>query len=100
MNEDAVDKKVNPHIGQNVKFVRTLFDYKQEYMAHRLDISVSSYNQLEKSTKLDTARLRNIASIFGIDKLWLMDCDLHKMVENMLKRSPPSSSHSELKQDS
>ncbi len=54
-------------VGENIKKVRELKGYTQEYMADRLGVSQRTYCSIEKENKkIDTERLQNIAEILEV----------------------------------
>jgi len=61
------------NIGNNIKQIRELRNYSQEYVAQELGISQSSYARIESGTivpKID--RLQRIAEILDIDVSFLL----------------------------
>lgn len=62
------------NISENIKRIRELKKFSQEYMAHKLEISQSSYAKLENgqiSPKVD--RLERIAEILEVDLSTLLN---------------------------
>lgn len=61
-------------VGENIRKFRELRGYSQEYMAHELEITQSSYAKLEKQeTKLTIDRLQRIAEILEVDMNLLLN---------------------------
>lgn len=59
---------MNDLISKNIRKFRELKGYSQEYMAHKLDITQSSYAKLENnSTKINVEKLFAIAKILETD---------------------------------
>ena len=57
----------HPHIGHNIKMLRELRNYTQEYMAQCIGISRQSYCKLEHSADINTAQLYQIAKALDTD---------------------------------
>lgn len=54
-------------IGEKVRKIRLLRDFKQETLAEKLGITTQAYSKLERDdTKMDTNRLMQIAEILGV----------------------------------
>lgn len=65
-------------IGKNIKIFRELRDFRQDYMAHQLDISQSCYAKIENDItvpKID--RLQKIAEILKVDISSLLNTDVN-----------------------
>ena len=59
---------------EKIRLLREANHWTQEEMAERLDISVNSYARIERGeSKLDLDRLKQIAQIFNINVLELVD---------------------------
>lgn len=55
-------------VGQNIKTIRELRNFTQDYMASQLNMSVSNYSNIENGkTDLTVTRLEQIAGILHID---------------------------------
>jgi len=62
------------NIVSNIKRMRELKGYSQEYMAIRLDMKQASYSRLEsQESKLTLDRLQDIANILETDISTLLD---------------------------
>ncbi|MBP6410621.1 MAG: helix-turn-helix transcriptional regulator [Pseudarcicella sp.] len=61
-------------LGENIKKYRELKGYSQEFMAHEMNISQSSYAKLEnENTKITVERLHKIAELLEIEISALLD---------------------------
>lgn len=55
-------------IGENIRKIRELKGYSQEYMAQKMDISQRTYSNIEsQNDKIDTQRLQTIAEILEVN---------------------------------
>ena len=84
-------------LGENIKKLRELKNYTQQYLADELGISLSGYGKIERDqTEITMARLLEIAKILEIDLFSLIHFngnDLFKngKQSNETKASEPSS---------
>ncbi len=71
-------------IGENIRRVRMLFGYKQQTMADLLKISIYYYGLIERDkVNLSVQRLQQIAKIFDINVLYLMNFkSLIELIQN------------------
>lgn len=54
-------------VKENIKNIRELKNYTQEYMADRMDISQAAYSKIEKGkTEITLLKLEEIATVFEI----------------------------------
>ncbi|WP_417940810.1 helix-turn-helix domain-containing protein [Flavobacterium sp. RS13.1] len=54
-------------VKENIKNIRELKNYTQEYMAQKLDISQAAYSKIEKGkTEITLLKLQEIATVFEI----------------------------------
>lgn len=61
-------------INENIRNIRELKDYTQEYMALRLNITQAGYSKIEKGTiTLSCDKLEEIVSIFEMDLINLIE---------------------------
>ncbi len=61
-------------LGRNLRKLRELNDYSQEYMAGKLGVSQVTYSRIENNkTKLDVLRLIKIAEILNVNPFVLID---------------------------
>ncbi len=57
-------------IGENIRKIRELKGYSQEYMANKLNVSQRTYSNIEsENNKIDAERLKAIAEILEINVL-------------------------------
>lgn len=55
-------------VGDNIKKLRELRNYTQQYLADQLEISLSGYGKIERNeTDVSLSRLQQIADILGVD---------------------------------
>lgn len=55
-------------VGDNIKKLRELRNYTQQYLADQLEISLSGYGKIERNeTDVSLGRLQQIADILGVD---------------------------------
>lgn len=68
-------------IHEKIKEIRKIKGFTQEYMAEKLDIVVSTYAGMENGTgKLDWGKLKEVAKIFDIDIVQLIEADKKGLV--------------------
>ena len=70
-------------IGNNIKQIRELKNYSQEYIAQELEISQASYARIESGTtvpKID--RLQRIAEILEVDISTLLNTNVFNIIFN------------------
>ncbi|MDP2237037.1 MAG: helix-turn-helix transcriptional regulator [Bacteroidales bacterium] len=61
----------------NLKRMRELRNFSQEYVANQLNISQSNYSRIENgSIKLDIGRLIKLAKLFQVKPHILLECDI------------------------
>jgi len=61
-------------LNEKIRFIRHIKKWSQEEVAHRLDISPSAYGSIERGeTKLSIPRLEELAKMFEIDLVELID---------------------------
>lgn len=61
---------MNLKIGENIRKIRELKGFSQEYMAGKLNISQRAYSSIEsENDKIDTKRLKAIAEILEVNVL-------------------------------
>ena len=55
-------------VGDNIRKLRELRNYTQQYLADQLEISLSGYGKIERNeTDVSLGRLQQIADILGVD---------------------------------
>ena len=65
-------------IGKNIKIFRELRNFRQDYMAHQLDISQSCYAKIENDISIPKIdRLQKIAEILEVDITSLLNKDVN-----------------------
>ena len=70
----------------NLRKIRELKGYSQEYMAQQLEISTKSYSRIEKGeTKLSILRLDRIASILGLTVNEVIEFDSSTLLKGKLE---------------
>jgi len=58
---------LHDRLGNNIRTLRTYYEYTQEYMASELDISSSAYSKIERNQiDISVKRLLQIANILGV----------------------------------
>jgi|TARA_B110001469_G_scaffold125910_1_gene142278 transcriptional regulator with XRE-family HTH domain len=63
----------------NIRKIREIKGYSQEFMANELEISIKSYSRIEcGETSLSVTRLKQIAAVFGVSISTLMEFDVKK----------------------
>ncbi len=71
---------MNILIGQNIRKVRELRNYTQEYMAEKLGITQNGYSKLEcQSSNMTIDRLTQIAEILTVTINDLLEFDENKL---------------------
>lgn len=61
-------------LGSNIRKIRELRNIKQEYIAQKLKLSLTSYGKIERDeTDLGINRLENIANILGVSLVALIN---------------------------
>jgi transcriptional regulator with XRE-family HTH domain len=70
-------------LGENIKKLRELKNYTQQYLADELDISLSGYGKIERDqTEITMARLLEIAKILEIDLFSLIHFNGNDVFKN------------------
>ena len=76
-------------VGENIRKIREIKGFSQEYMADRLNISQRQYSRLEKEqSKLDLHKLEEIATILEATPIQLMGFD-EKQIFNIYNNDNP-----------
>jgi transcriptional regulator with XRE-family HTH domain len=64
----------------NIRKIREIKGYSQEYMANELEMSTKSYSRIEcGETSLSVTRLKQIAEIFGVSIAAILEFDFKKL---------------------
>lgn len=80
------------NINENIKRIRELKDYTQEYMALMLNITQTSYNRIEKgNSPLSCDKLEEIVSIFEMDLISIIkfESSLYIKSDFIKSKAPP-----------
>ncbi|MEO8254624.1 MAG: helix-turn-helix transcriptional regulator [Flavobacterium sp.] len=78
-------------INENIKNIRELKDYTQEYMALRLNITQACYSKIEKGNiSLSFDKLEEIVSIFEMDVISIMQFESSRYLESDFMKSKAS----------
>jgi transcriptional regulator with XRE-family HTH domain len=76
-------------LGENIKKLRELKNYTQQYLADELGISLSGYGKIERDqTEITMARLLEIAKILEIDLFSLIHFNGNEIL-GMVCYDPP-----------
>lgn len=71
------------NIAKNIRKIRELKNYKQEYIANELNISVRGYSKIEnEETQITVNRLVEIANILEVDPMEIIQFDSNKVINN------------------
>lgn len=63
-------------VGSNIKKIRELRNYTQEYMAKSLDLSLSGYGKIERNeSDVSIKRLEELSEILGVDINTILNFD-------------------------
>ncbi len=74
--EVAISLRPKAHMGENIKHYRVARGFSQEYLAEKLGISQVKLSRLEKKEDITEDFLIPIATILGLDIVWLRDIPL------------------------
>ncbi len=70
-------------IGEKIRKIRTIKGYSQDYVAEKLKISQPAYSDIENcKTKVTVDTLNEIASVFEMEVLDIMNFDEKKVFNN------------------
>ncbi len=71
------------NIAKNIRQIRELKNYKQEYIANELNISIRGYSKIEnEETQITVNRLVEIANILEVDPMEIIQFDSNKVINN------------------
>ncbi|WP_345100963.1 helix-turn-helix transcriptional regulator [Mucilaginibacter panaciglaebae] len=77
---DNQKKKTNKSIGQNIRTLRHQRGWSQEDVATRLGISIPAFSKIETGvTDINLSRLEQIADIYEIDVVQILDLDTEEV---------------------
>lgn len=82
--------------GQNIKAIRELKNFTQDYVATKLNMSIPGYSNIETGkTDVTLTRLLQIAKVLQIDYLQILNLNLTQILEPALEMSPsrPAEKH-------
>lgn len=75
-------------IGENIKKLRELKNYTQQYLADELGISLSGFGKIERDqTEITLARLLKIADILEVDLITLIHFNGNDVFKNCKKNN-------------
>jgi transcriptional regulator with XRE-family HTH domain len=67
--------------GQNIKAIRELRNYTQDYVADQLRVSIPTYSNIETGkTEITLTRLQQIAKVFEVDYQQILNLDRAEML--------------------
>jgi len=70
-------------IGKNIRVVREVRGFSQEYVAKKIGISQRTYSNIEADkSKVDTEIIKNISEVLNIDPIQLMSLNEKTMFSN------------------
>ncbi|WP_190277317.1 helix-turn-helix domain-containing protein [Taibaiella lutea] len=77
-------KQEHPNIGDNIRKLRELRNYTQQYMADNLGVSTVQYGKLEHSEDINTKYLFRVAEILetSVQKILHFDSEIYFEVHN------------------
>ena len=79
--------------GQNIKVIRELKNYTQDYVAGQLNVSTPTYSNIETGkTEVTLSRLEQLAQIFEVDYLQILSLDRSEML-NIVRPGTNSEAH-------
>lgn len=74
--------------GQNIKAIRELKNYTQDYVAGQLQVSIPTYSNIETGkTEVTLTRLQQIAKVFEVDYQQILNLDRGELL-NMANATP------------
>lgn len=77
-------KNIHPDIGSNIRKLRELRNYTQQYMADRLELSVTQYGKIEYEKTLNSKYLYKVADILetAVQKILNFDGQQYFEIQN------------------
>ncbi|MFB9080134.1 helix-turn-helix transcriptional regulator [Flavobacterium procerum] len=79
---------MHSRINENIKTIRELKNYTQEYMALRLDMTQAVYSRIEKgSSRVSFEKLEEIAAVFEMDVRNIISFDISDYLKSGFKSS-------------
>lgn len=67
------------NIGYKIRKIREIKNFKQEYMAEKLGISISAYSKVENNETVGPERLEQISKILGVSVEEILSFDETKV---------------------
>lgn len=84
-------------INENIKTLRELKNYTQQYMALRLDMTQAGYSKIEKgASSVSFEKLEEIAAVFEMDVRNIISFDISGYLDPGFKSSAAAGQHSAL----
>jgi len=69
---------------ENIRKIRELRNYTQEYMAEQLGLSVSGYGKIERSdSDINLSRITQIAEILNVSRAVLLEFNSEEILKNL-----------------
>ncbi|WP_443939233.1 helix-turn-helix domain-containing protein [Pedobacter sp. MW01-1-1] len=84
-------KNIHPNIGANIRKLRELRNYTQQYVANELGLSIVQYGKLEHNETINTKYLFGIADILQTSVGSILSFDSESYFENSWKHVDNSS---------
>ncbi|CAD0004797.1 helix-turn-helix transcriptional regulator [Flavobacterium chungangense] len=79
---------MSSNINDNIRSIRELKNYTQEYMAVRLGITQAGYSKIEKgNAKMSFEKLEEIASVFELSVEHIIRFETNLHIANTVKRN-------------
>jgi transcriptional regulator with XRE-family HTH domain len=76
-------------LGEKIRMIRHLKNFKQETVAELLGMSVNGYGKIERNeAHISIDRLEQIAKVFGTDIKYILDFDEHSVLNHDSSRHP------------
>ncbi|WP_289660426.1 helix-turn-helix transcriptional regulator [Flavobacterium panacagri] len=84
-------------INENIKTLRELKNYTQQYMALRLDMTQAGYSKIEKgASSVSFEKLEEIAAVFEMDVRNIISFDISGYLDPRFKSRAAAGQHSAL----
>jgi transcriptional regulator with XRE-family HTH domain len=79
---------------ENIRKIRELRNYTQEYMADQLGLSVSGYGKIERSdSDINLSRITQIAEILNVSRTSLLEFNSEDLLKNLDEESANKSNN-------
>ena len=80
---------------ENIRKIRELRNYTQEYMADQLGLSVSGYGKIERSdSDINLSRITQIAEILNVSRTALLEFNSEDMLKSLDEENSGKSNNS------